>query len=196
MALASWDRPLAIQMGANITIHAPFDSLTVQPTHPSVKVLQTFTCPKDPQRNGARMVPLVPGSFADGMADGNGICRSYVLNLGSGNSMIGKDDGVSANADAIPVVKIDSGAGTVFLIESHGYATVFGQANIANDTTIVGSRDGIFKPADAFTNPSVVPMHGKKSKPLINALMYDGHVESIESTYLIANGCELMQYIK
>jgi prepilin-type processing-associated H-X9-DG protein len=39
-------------------------------------------------------------------------------------------------------------------------------------------------------------MHGVKSKPRFNALMYDGHVEVLEQSSIIANGGQIMQYIK
>ena len=187
----SWDRPLAIQMGARLGsagVYEPVANLTQKPAHAASKTLAVFTCPADPQVRGARMVPVVPGSFADGTADGAGICRSYVLNLGTGSP-----EDVSATASVIPVAKIES-AGTVCLIESHGYATIFGQRNIANDTTIVCSKAGSV-PADAFANP-LAPMHGLKSKPWLLALFYDGHVEVLGQSTITADGGLVMQYIK
>ncbi len=195
----SWDRPLAIQMGASLGIagiREPVANLTWTPRHAAGKILATFTCPADPLGldAGARIVPVVPGSFADGTASGIGICRSFVLNLGSGN-LAGQDDGLATTAAAIPIAKIESGAGTVAVIESHGYATVFGQRNIANDTTIVCSKAGSVVPADAFINRQA-PMHGVRKKPRVNALMYDGHVEVLEQGTIIANGGQVMQYLK
>lgn len=192
-ALISWDRPLAIQMGASLKIDEPLATLTRTSPHHS-HILATFTCPADQLATGARLVPLVPGSFADGTAAGTGICRSYSLNLGSGN-LAGQQDGISANASAIPVSQMESVAGTIYLIDNHGYATVFGQRNIANDTTIVCTKAGVVMPADAFTNPAA-PMHGTKSSPYLNALFYDGHVEVFVQATVTANGGEVMQIIK
>jgi prepilin-type processing-associated H-X9-DG protein len=198
LLVVAWDRPLAIQMGARLglaKVYEPVVNLTSVPSHTAFKTLVTFICPADTQAKGARIVPAIPGSFADGTADGTGICRSYVLDLGSGNLVAGKDDGIAATAAAIRLAKIESAAGTVNLIESHGYATVFGQRNIANDTTIVCTKIGGVVPADAFTNP-LARMHGVKSYPRVNALFYDGHVEIIEQSSIIADGGQVMQYIK
>ncbi len=191
--LISWDRPLAIQMGAGLKTDDPLASLTKKPPHASCKTLMTFTCPADPQGQGAKLEPA-SGSLADGTASGTGICRSYTLNLGSGN-LAGKNDGIAATDKAVPVAKVESGAGTVSFIENQGYATVFGQRNLANDTTIVCTRDGKVIPVDAFTN-AAVPMHGVKFRPRFNVLMYDGHVEVMEQACVTANGGEFMQYLK
>ena len=193
----SWDRPLAIQMGVTFKetgIFEPVARLTIENIkRSSNRELYIFSCPKDPQSDaGGRIVPLVPGSLVDGMASGAGVCRSYSLNLGSG-----QEDGVAANASAIPATKIQSAAGTVYLIENHGYATVFGQANIANDTTIVCSREGGVVPADAFNNHRV-RMHRYRNelKPRFNVLMYDGHVEFFDQASMLAQRDQLLQYRK
>jgi prepilin-type processing-associated H-X9-DG protein len=191
----SWDRLLAIQMGAALGIagvYEPVDNLATP--HTASKTLATFTCPQENLKlPGARIVLKVPGSFADGTAGGPGICRSFTLNLGSGNLVAAQDDGIAATANVIPLAKVESGAGTVCLIENHGYATAFGQRNIANDTTIVGTKAGVVVPKDAFTNASE-PMHGTKTRPRVNALMYDGHVEVLEQDAVVASGCQIMQY--
>ena len=196
MVPVSWDRPLAIQMGASLGtagIEEPLAILTK--SHPAAeKILSVFACPADLQEPGARMIPAVPGSLADGTAPGPGICRSYTLNLGTGN-LDGQDDGIVAMASTILIGKVDSPAGTVFLIENHGYATVFGQTNIANDTTLVCTRQGKLMPADVIANP-LVPMHGARSNPRGNALMYDGHVEAADQALVTANGGQIMQYGK
>ncbi len=194
MVRISWDRSLAIQMGATLKIDESVERQTLNPPHPDVKILKTFSCPKDHQLRGARNLPLTPGSLIDGMADGPGICRSYTLNLGTGN-LDGQDDGIAPAAAAIPKAKIESMAGTVFLIENHAYATVFGQRNIANDTTLVCTKAGKVVPADAFTNPLVL-MHGVQSKPLVNSLMFDGHAEVLEQAAVVADDGLLMQYKK
>ena len=205
----SWDRPLAIQMGANLGktgVHEPLSTFTS--THPAIKTLRGFSCPQDPLVTGARSIPVVPGSFADGTAAGTGICRSYVLNLGSGNLVPGTDDGISTTANAIPVNKVVSAAGTAFLIESQGYATVFGQRNLANDTYMTCDAKGNLIPQDAFTN-SLALMHGAKPKsrfsfscfvpkpkPRVNVLMHDGHSELLDQTTITAGKGMIMQYIK
>ena len=205
----SWDRPLAIQMGANLGktgVHEPLSTFTS--THPAIKTLRCFSCPQDPLVTGARSIPVVPGSFADGTAAGTGICRSYVLNLGSGNLVPGTDDGISPTANAIPVNKVVSAAGTAFLIESQGYATVFGQRNIANDTYLTCDVKGNLTPLDAFTN-SLALMHGAKPKsrlsfscfvpkpkPRVNVLMHDGHVELLDQATMPGSNGLVMQYIK
>ena len=195
IARVSWDRELAVYLGASLNgCDEPIARLTKIPPIGADKTLATFTCPADPLRKGARMIPEVPGSFADGMASGPGICRSYVLNLGTGN-LAGRNDGIVATATAIPSAKVISAAGTVFLIESHGYATVFGQANIANDTTIVCSSKGKLLPVDAFTNP-LAPMHGHKANSRCNALMHDGHMELLEQATVVGNDGMVMQYSK
>lgn len=190
----SWDRSLAISRGANLGpagIYEPLDNLTRILPSATVKTLAIFTCPIDDQAKGGRLVPLIPGSLADGMAPGKGICRSYVLNLGTGNPV----DGIAPTADAVPAEKINSPAGTVYLIESHGYATVFGQRNIANDTTMTCSKTGDMMPPDAFTNP-LVPMHGMPGKSRVSALMHDGHVEALEQEAITDNHGQVMQYVK
>jgi prepilin-type processing-associated H-X9-DG protein len=192
--LVSWDRLLGIQVGANIKVDESVANLTMTPPHAAYKTLRTFTCPDDPLCEGARIVPAVPGSLDDGLAKGTGICRSYTLNLGSGN-LAGQEDGISATANAIPAAKIEVAAGTVYLIENHGYATVFGQRNIANDTTIVCTKKGKLMPADVCTNPSA-PMHGTRAMPRTNALMYDGHVELLEEVTVTGNGGQVMQIVK
>jgi prepilin-type processing-associated H-X9-DG protein len=195
IAEVSWDRMLAIQVGASLKgagLYEPVAKLTIENVkHSYNSVSSVFICQKDPKyAKGGRIVPLVPGSLADGMASGNGICRSYSLNLGSG-----QEDGVATNASAIPLKNIESAAGTVYLIENHGCATVFGQANIANDTTIVCPRAGGIVPADAFNNPQV-RMHGNKLKPQFNVLMYDGHVEFFDLASMLAQRDQPMQYRK
>ena len=190
----SWDRSLAIYRGANLGqagIYEPLDNLTKILPSTALKTLAIFNCPIDAQAKGGRLIPLIPGSLADGMASGKGICRSYVLNLGIGNPA----DGIAPTADAVPAKKISSAAGTVYLIESHGYATVFGQRNIANDTTMTCSNTGGMIPQDAFTNP-LVPMHGSAINPRVNALMHDGHVEVLDQKEITANGGQIMQYVK
>jgi prepilin-type processing-associated H-X9-DG protein len=195
----SWDRSLAIQAGANLGslgkdgVYEPVLSLTTQ--HTAVKILMTFACSVDTQIQGARSIPVTPGSLVDGTAAGTGICRSYTLNLGSGNLVKDVDDGISPNADAVPSEKIQSDAGTVYLIENHGYATVFGQRNIANDTYLTCDRTGNVIPKDAFV-VTMMPKHGKKAKPQVNTLMYDGHVEQLDEAFFTADKGKIMQYIK
>jgi prepilin-type processing-associated H-X9-DG protein len=131
-----------------------------------------------------------------------------VLNLGSGNLVPGTDDGISTTANAIPVNKVVSAAGTAFLIESQGYATVFGQRNLANDTYMTCDAKGNLIPQDAFTN-SLALMHGAKPKsrfsfscfvpkpkPRVNVLMHDGHVECLDHATITAGKGMIMQYIK
>ena len=205
----SWDRPLAIQMGANLGnagVHEPLSSFTS--THPAFKTLRNFSCPQDPLVTGARFIPGVPGSFADGTAAGTGICRSYMMNLGSGNLVPGSDNGISTTANAIPVSKIVSAAGTAFLIESQGYATVFGQRNLANDTYLTCDATGAVTPSDALSNPLVL-MHIVEAKPLLgvprfwvkpkqcfSVLMHDGHAEQLDQAAITADKGKIMHYIK
>jgi prepilin-type processing-associated H-X9-DG protein len=196
----SWDRLLAVQMGANFGeagVYEPLAKLTH--THPSFKTLRNFTCAYDPLEAGARLIPEVPGSLADGTAPGIGICRSYVLNLGSGNLVSGIDDGVAPAADAIPFKKIEVAPGTVQLIESQGYATVVGQRNITNDTHLTCDRaTGAMSPKGAITD-SPAPFHKFKTTPTIpraNVLMYDGHVELLDQATITADGGKIMQYHK
>jgi prepilin-type processing-associated H-X9-DG protein len=201
----SWDRLLSIQMGANLVAgsacgaYEPLANLTVTPQHVSSRVFATFTCPNDPQVTGSA-IGTGAKTIAEGMATGNNITRSYVLNLGSAKLTDAKD-GVGFTDAAIPISKIESGAGTVNLIESHGYATVFGQASfgpakIAGDQVIVCSKGSTsLDPADSFTN-SQVPMHGVKTRPRFNALMYDGHVETFEVNAVTGNDGQVMQYLK
>ena len=197
----SWDRPLAIQMGIDLGpagICEPLASMTMVPACPAAKKLAIFACPVDPQAKGARAIPETPGSLADGMAPGSGICRSYVMNLGSGNLVAGINDGIAATADAIPIKKIESSCATVYLVESRGYATVFGQRNLANDTYLTCDQEtGILAPRDAISNPKT--MHGPKNpknRPQVNVLMYDGHVEAIDQAIITADHGKLMQYGK
>jgi prepilin-type processing-associated H-X9-DG protein len=204
----SWDRPLASQMGANLgsrvygvyeSFAEPLANLTVTPRHASAKTLAIFTCPNDPQVMGSA-IGTGAKTIAEGLAPGNNITRSYVLNLGSAK-LTDVKDGVGFTDAAIPAAKIESFAGTVYLIESHGYATVFGQASfgpakIAGDQVIVCSKGPTsLDPADSFTNRQV-PMHGAKSRPRFNALMYDGHVETFEADTVTGNGSQVMQYVK
>ena len=192
----SWDRLLAIQMGAGLGKDGRYESvLSLTSQHAAFKTMRAFTCSVDTQAEGAQAIPVNPGSFADGIAPGPGICRSYTLNLGTGNLVKGVDDGIAATADLVPIKKVESTAGTVYLIENHGYATVFGQRNLANDATLVCDKQGGVVPNDAFTNP-LVPMHGVKTKPRGSAVMHDGHVEVLEQASITASGGQVMQYIK
>jgi hypothetical protein len=128
------------------------------------------------------------------MASGTGICRSYVMNLGSGNLVAGIDDGIVPVAAAIPLEKVESAVGTVYLIESQGYATVFGQRSIANDTYLTCDREtGLMSPKGAISDS---PAHKFKSIPRANAIMYDGHVELLDQVTISADGGKIMQYHK
>jgi hypothetical protein len=193
----AWDRAMAVQMGANFGEAGIYEPLTrLTHTHPAAKTLKTFTCTADPLDAGARLVPEVPGSLADGTAPGTGISRSYVLNLGSGNLVPGIDDGVAPAADAIPLKKIEVEAGTVQFIESQGYATVVGQRCIVNDTYLTCDRaTGIISPKDAFTNP-LVSTHRLHKMPGANTVMYDGHAELLEQATITADHCKIIQYHK
>lgn len=200
----SWDRPLAIQMGANLDpagVYEPLLKLTRTPAHFAAKTLATFSCPADPQQEGARSIPVVPGSLADGTAAGTGICRSYTMNLGSGNLVAGTDDGIATTADAVPVSKVVLASGTVYLLENHGYSTAFGQRSIANDTYLTCDKAGTVTPKDALTN-LLMPRHDSKVKPSskkkrwINTLMYDYHVERLDEAFFTADKGKIMQYIK
>lgn len=190
----SWDRPLAVQMGASVTMTEPVAGLTLRPPHGASKILMHFSCSSDPRYNGARTVPEIPGSMEDGLAAGNGICRSYSLNLGSGNPGTCQD-GISAAASGISVFRLESCSGTVQLLDNHGYATTFGQRNIANDTTVTCDQNGDLEPDDAFTNPKA-PMHGPRDCPRANALMYDGHVECLDQQSLYADNGKALRIIK
>jgi prepilin-type processing-associated H-X9-DG protein len=195
----SWDRMLGIQMGAIlVSIDEPLATLTKTPPHAACKTLMTFTCPADVLREGARSIPVVPGSPADGTAAGTGICRSYVMNLGTGN-LAGNADGIATTANAIPVSQaVVSAAGTVYLIESHAYATVFGQRNLANDTYMTCNRAGRLAPPDVLSN-SLMPRHDTNASPKkkkINILMYDGHVEMLDEALFMADKGQIMQYVK
>jgi prepilin-type processing-associated H-X9-DG protein len=206
----SWDRPLAIQLGArlgNDGIYEPLANLTEIPLHNAAKTLSPFSCTIDPLAAGARAIPAT-GTFKDGTTAGNGICRSYTLNLGTGNPTPEGKEGIGITADAVLVGKVESYAGTVHLIDNQGYATVFGQRSLANDTYMTCDMAGTVVPGDAFTNP-LAPMHGEKPKsrfhlpdfgpkpkPRFNVLMYDGHVEMFDQTIIIADGGQVMQYIK
>ncbi len=195
----SWDRPLAIQMGASLGTYGAYEPLTNDltniPKHAAAKTIATMTCPADAQSQGSAIgAGLI--TVAEGTTSGNYITRSYVLNLGTANLVAGINDGIAFTDNAIPISKVESGAGTVNLVEDHGYATVFGLPAIAGDTTISCTKaTGAVTPADAFTN-TLVPMHGVKSKPRVNALMFDGHVEVLEQASITANLGQVMQYIK
>jgi prepilin-type N-terminal cleavage/methylation domain-containing protein/prepilin-type processing-associated H-X9-DG protein len=210
----SWDRPLAIQLGASLAnAYEPIATLLKTasgaiPVHAAAKTLAVFTCPADPQAQNAGTTlatttvtasALTGGStIGEGTATGNNICRSYVLNLGTAN-LAGVNDGIAFTENAVPTSKVESGAGTVAIIENHGYATVFGAYNNINDTTITCAKPvapavaGVLGTAsDFFINP-MAPMHGVKTKPRVNSLMFDGHVEILEQSSIIANGGQVMQ---
>jgi prepilin-type processing-associated H-X9-DG protein len=194
----AWDRPLGIQMGANLgssVAYEPLANLTKVPMHAAAKTLAIFTCPADLQSTGSA-IGTGAKTIAEGTAAGSYITRSYMLNLGSGNLVTGVDDGVAFTENAIPVSKVESGAGTVNLIENHGYATVFGQKNLLGDTVMTCSKAGALDPADSFTNAKAPAMHGVKTKIRVNALMYDGHVEMLEQTSITATGGQIMHYVK
>lgn len=193
--LFSWDRPVAIQMGAGIKMAEPLAALARKPASSAYRTLMTFTCSNDPLCDGARQEPRTPGSLDDGLAAGKGICRSYTLNLGSGNLVAGQDDGIARDAQQIPVAKIEIASETAYLVENHGYATVFGQRNIANDTTLACSRKGEIIPADAFTN-AAAGIHGIPKHPRANMLMHDGHVEFLDQDSLTSDGGDVLQYLK
>jgi prepilin-type processing-associated H-X9-DG protein len=191
VAEVSWDRLLALQKGAKLGdawVYEPLANLTQKPEHAEVKhCLVGFSCPLDLRRAGAHLTsPLTPGVH---------IARSYTLNLGSGNRVAGVDDGIAFAADAIPVSKVESGAGTVNLVDNQVHATVFGQKNRMGDTVMTCSKQGVLDPVDSFITPRVL-MHGSKKKPQVNVLMYDGHVEILDQTMITADGGKIMQYIK
>jgi hypothetical protein len=193
----SWDRSLAIYVGLKLGPAGIRESLAnLTNTQCVARSFDIFSCTHEPLVDGARLVPEVPGALADGMAAGNGICRSYTMNLGSGNLVAGVDDGIAPAANAIPLTKIEVGSGTVHLIENQGYATVFGQRCIANDTYITCDKStGIVSPRDAFAN-RLVPMHGTKAKPQASAVMHDGHAEVFDQAGISANHGKIMQYVK
>lgn len=194
----SWDRPLAIQMGSILGpagVHEPVANLTKNPVHPFAKTLMVFTCPVDPQVQGAA-IGSGAKTLSEGLAPGNNITRTYVLNIGSGNLVLGVEDGICFTADAIPVSKIKTPAGTVNLIENQGYATVFGQKNLMGDTVMSCSKTGILDPADSYTNPGAPMIHKDKKRNLILALMYDGYVEVLDQVDIKKDKGKIMQYVK
>jgi len=211
ITIQSWDRPLAIQVGASLGAagaYEPVANLLKTPAHAAAKTLATFTCPADSQAQGS-VAGAGLKTVAEGTAAGTQITRSYVLNLGTANLITTINDGIASTDNAVPISKVESGAGTVNLVENHGYACDFGAPNwplapqtlpvvpaLANgDTTISCTKLAVLDPIDSFTN-TLVPMHGVKSKPRVNALMYDGHVEVLEYSSIIANLGQIMQYIK
>jgi prepilin-type processing-associated H-X9-DG protein len=199
IAKVSWDRLLAIQVGTKLGgagIYEPVATLTKTPPHADTKTLATFTCPSDPQAQGAA-IGKEAKTLDEGMANGNNLCRSYTLNLGSANLDGGNADDISFTAAAIPVSKVESPAGTVYLIENHGYATVFGAINKINDTILFCTKEPRLGIATDFFTNSKIPMHAKSYQPpQFNALMYDGHVEILKQADILAKWGKLMQYHK
>jgi prepilin-type N-terminal cleavage/methylation domain-containing protein/prepilin-type processing-associated H-X9-DG protein len=221
----SWDRPLAVQMGASLAnAYEPIATLLkiaagAVPAHPANKTLASFTCPADITAQGCgpttavsayvpAVLPATNGTLtggtatAEGTVTGSQITRSYTLNLGTANLIAGVNDGIAFTDNAIPVSKVESGAGTVCLVENHGYSTVFGAINNVNDTAIfcakplvAGGAGVLGADVNFFINP-VAPMHGVKTKPRVNTLMFDGHVEVLEQSSIVGNGGQVMQYLK
>jgi prepilin-type N-terminal cleavage/methylation domain-containing protein/prepilin-type processing-associated H-X9-DG protein len=188
-----WDKPLAIQLGANIL---PYELMTVYTrANGAAKTLGVYSCPADPQHAGASGVagePLVAGLQLN---------RSYSLNLGDMSAA----RGILVTATSIPTSKVESGAGTIWMVENQAGATCFGQAvgvgtpGTAGDTVVGFVIDPTPNPlldttGVVFTTGAA--MHGTKTKPRMNALMFDGHVEILESTTLMSNDGQWMQYIK
>jgi prepilin-type N-terminal cleavage/methylation domain-containing protein len=120
----SWDVLIAIAAGANLDENAikgkltATDGWTLFPvTHPAYKTLKIFTCPSDKDEAGI-------GTSAT--------CRSYVENEGHA-----ADDNM-CRAAAIPVSKVDSHAGTIWLLESITAPRVWERIPIP-PTTVVGA---------------------------------------------------------
>ena len=199
----SWDKPLAIQLGANIyPYEADMPLANYTRALGAAKTLGTFSCPADPQH--------ACSSAGDPLAAGTQLNRSYSLNLGDCLAATG----ILPTAVSIPTSKVESGAGTIWIVENQGGATCFGTVAVEAtayiaDTTVLPAL-GV---ATANLNDQVVgfdavgvtcgvvfgtttPMHGTKTKPRMNALMFDGHVEILEQTTLFSNNFQWMQYIK
>ena len=130
------------------------------------------------------------------------IPRSYCENLGDGTEDKGIYKGgfytVGVNnldkaADAIPVSKVQSASGTVWLLESHYQATAFGEdLEEGNLTTLCLTIADI----GVTFGGSALPMHGIATKPRANALLFDGHVELQNQIQVEESDYQILKYIK
>ena len=179
----SWDVLIAIAAGANLDENAikgkltATDGWTLFPvTHPAYKTLKIFTCPSDKDEAGI-------GTSAT--------CRSYVENEGHA-----ADDNM-CRAAAIPVSKVDSHAGTIWLLESHNRATRLGEDTNTPDNSGWGTLAICANSTDtAAAYGGTAPMHGTKQKLSGNAVMHDGHVELANREKVEEKDFSLLRYIK
>jgi prepilin-type processing-associated H-X9-DG protein len=170
-----WDEELAIQMGACIDLAVDgVGDKTYSKKHGAAKTLAYYTCPADPA-----------GKTADY------VIRSYGLNLGSANMVANVNDGIAVTDHSIPVSKVESGAGTVNLLE-YPIGSSFG---VRQGNYSIGFTGGTAKLNDIVQWMAANPCHGAKPAK-VNALMYDGHVEVLQAEMLTVHGNQIMKYIK
>ena len=169
-----WDELLAIQCGANISSREMAGDQTYAKKNPVARTLQIFACPGDP---AVRISPSM--------------IRSYGLNLGSANMVAGVNDGIGVNDDKIPPTKVESGAGTIALLE---YPTGSG-FGVRQGNYSIGFAGGTSKLTEVTAWMAAAKNHGT-TPARVNALMYDGHVESLEGRALTAFNNQIMRYIK
>lgn len=169
-----WDEVLAIQCGANITSKEMAGDQTYAKKHPAARTLQVFSCPGDPA-----------------VKPSESLIRSYGLNLGSANMVANVNDGIGVNDDKVPVAKVESGAGTICLLE-YPIGSNFG---VRKGNYSIGFTGGTSKLTEVTAWMATAKCHGN-TPARVNALMYDGHVEVLMAAHLTANGNQIMRYIK
>lgn len=173
----SWDKPIALQMGAAIRpgelllTERMFDS-----AHPAVRTLKNFTCPQDPEATATWMTT-----------------RSYSENLGDGLAATG----IEPNSDKIPVSKVLTAAGTAWLVENYAGATGFGAANAVGDTALDIARvDSAYDRYGHDLRKNLWGFRYGNKIPRVNVLMHDGHVELLRKDDLSSGHPEILKYVK
>jgi prepilin-type N-terminal cleavage/methylation domain-containing protein/prepilin-type processing-associated H-X9-DG protein len=187
----TWDKLMALTLGANVGPDADYTNYKYDKN----KDLNVFLCPTDPAQGGANRNGVPYATRYHG--------RSYNLNCGAGSA----DKGIRYDAPAILQGKIESSAGTAFLVENHADASLFchtlraslstptqsynGYLTIANiridgtlETTAANSSGfssavGLTTGTDGICDAGQA-MHGAATggnSNRFNMLMYDGHVE-------------------
>ena len=177
----SWDKPIAVQMGANITpseFYSP--ATTFDKAYPQRKTLKNFTCQDDLDEGATRVTT-----------------RSYSENLGDATAATG----IEPSADKIPTSKVVVPAGTAWLIENHPGATTFGAPNAMSDTWIdIAHVDSVYGGGYAhgrmiiIRRPFLIVLVERKSS-MSNVLMHDGHVECLDKK-VMSSYPEVLKYIK
>lgn len=187
----SWQKVIGRLQGSDLSMDDYY--VKGQPTDfnkslPQFKSLLLFSCPSE-GRDIAKSVPL-----------------SYILNIGTGESVKGLDP----LSSRISLGKISSAAGTVQLLESHKCAyfaepvdlgTTGAEATVSvlstgEDSKGAAVTNGRPNNIDQHYNDKAMPMHGGPGHIEGNSLFFDAHAELLEQAEIKQNHYLIMQYRK